>query len=126
MRLSVSGQAKEIEITKTEEALGLTITDNGCGYAFIKRIKENSVADRLGHIQVRTERPHVPTAAVGLSWCGQALPVLVPRGLSFMRKTNALDKPPLYSLHACIVFNANRLMIFHILALITTTTMTFD
>ena len=48
-----SGQRKEIEITKTEEALGLTITDNGAGYAFIKRIKEGSVADRTGHIQVR-------------------------------------------------------------------------
>ncbi|KAL7639022.1 UNVERIFIED_CONTAM: hypothetical protein RMT77_010556 [Armadillidium vulgare] len=46
------GRAKEIEITKTEDALGLTITDNGAGYAFIKRIKEGSVIDRLKHIEV--------------------------------------------------------------------------
>ncbi|XP_023234592.1 PDZ domain-containing protein GIPC1-like [Centruroides sculpturatus] len=46
------GQAKEVEITKTEDALGLTITDNGAGYAFIKRIKEGSLIDRIGFIQV--------------------------------------------------------------------------
>ena len=34
------GQAKEIEVVKNEDALGLTITDNGAGYAFIKRIKD--------------------------------------------------------------------------------------
>ena len=34
------GRAKEIEITKSEDALGLTITDNGAGYAFIKIIKQ--------------------------------------------------------------------------------------
>ena len=43
----VKGQPKEIEIVKSESALGLTITDNGAGYAFIKRIKEGSVIDRL-------------------------------------------------------------------------------
>lgn len=32
----VRGETKEVEVTKTEEALGLTITDNGAGYAFIK------------------------------------------------------------------------------------------
>lgn len=46
------GQAKEIEICKTEEALGLTITDNGAGYAFIKRIKETSLVDQIKFIQV--------------------------------------------------------------------------
>ncbi|KAF0293096.1 PDZ domain-containing protein GIPC1 [Amphibalanus amphitrite] len=46
------GQAKEIEIVKTEQALGLTITDNGAGYAFIKRIKEGSVISRIPHVQV--------------------------------------------------------------------------
>lgn len=30
------GQRKEVEVFKSEEALGLTITDNGAGYAFIK------------------------------------------------------------------------------------------
>jgi len=46
------GQAKEIELVKTEQALGLTITDNGAGYAFIKRIKEGSVMSRTQHVQV--------------------------------------------------------------------------
>ena len=31
----VRGETKEVEVTKTEDALGLTITDNGAGYAFI-------------------------------------------------------------------------------------------
>ncbi|KAH0549234.1 PDZ domain-containing protein GIPC3 isoform X1 [Cotesia glomerata] len=43
---------KEIELVKTEDALGLTITDNGAGYAFIKRIKEGSVIDKIKVIQV--------------------------------------------------------------------------
>ncbi|XP_078285809.1 PDZ domain-containing protein GIPC1-like isoform X2 [Rhinoraja longicauda] len=48
----VKGQKKEVEIFKSEEALGLTITDNGAGYAFIKRIKEGSLIDRLQVIKV--------------------------------------------------------------------------
>jgi signal transduction histidine kinase len=48
-----SGRPKEIEIKKSEDALGLTITDNGAGFAFIKRIKEGSVIDSIKHIQVR-------------------------------------------------------------------------
>uniref|UniRef100_A0A146L901 PDZ domain-containing protein GIPC1 n=1 Tax=Lygus hesperus TaxID=30085 RepID=A0A146L901_LYGHE len=46
------GRPKEIEITKTEDSLGLTITDNGAGYAFIKRIKEGSIIDKIDYIQV--------------------------------------------------------------------------
>ncbi|KAF0717247.1 PDZ domain-containing protein GIPC1 [Aphis craccivora] len=46
------GRAKEIEIAKTNEALGLTITDNGSGYCFIKRIKENSIIDKISYISV--------------------------------------------------------------------------
>lgn len=46
------GRNKEIEITKSEDALGLTITDNGAGYAFIKRIKEGSIIDRMKYINV--------------------------------------------------------------------------
>lgn len=46
------GRPKEIEIVKSEDALGLTITDNGSGYAFIKRIKEGSVIAKIPHIQV--------------------------------------------------------------------------
>ncbi|XP_067109537.1 PDZ domain-containing protein GIPC2 [Osmerus mordax] len=41
----IRGIKKEVEVHKSEEALGLTITDNGAGYAFIKRIKEGSVVD---------------------------------------------------------------------------------
>lgn len=48
----VKGRPKEIEINKYEDALGLTITDNGAGYAFIKRIKEGSVMDKVQHICV--------------------------------------------------------------------------
>jgi len=46
------GQAKEVELTKTQDALGLTITDNGAGHAFIKRIKEGSVVDGVKFIRV--------------------------------------------------------------------------
>ena len=46
------GRPKEIEIVKTEDALGLTITDNGAGYAFIKRIKEGSIVSKIPHIEV--------------------------------------------------------------------------
>uniref|UniRef100_A0A667I377 GIPC PDZ domain containing family member 1 n=1 Tax=Lynx canadensis TaxID=61383 RepID=A0A667I377_LYNCA len=48
----IKGQRKEVEVFKSEEALGLTITDNGAGYAFIKRIKEGSVIDHIQLISV--------------------------------------------------------------------------
>lgn len=32
----VKGQRKEVEVLKTDDLLGLTITDNGTGCAFIK------------------------------------------------------------------------------------------
>lgn len=32
----IKGLKKEVEVFKYEDALGLTITDNGAGYAFIK------------------------------------------------------------------------------------------
>ncbi len=44
----IKGSVKNVEISKSEAALGLTITDNGAGYAFIKRIKEGSIVDKLG------------------------------------------------------------------------------
>ncbi|XP_077471312.1 PDZ domain-containing protein GIPC2 isoform X1 [Stigmatopora argus] len=43
----VRGIKKEVEVFKSEDALGLTITDNGAGFAFIKRIKEASVVDKV-------------------------------------------------------------------------------
>ncbi|KAG5847589.1 PDZ domain-containing protein GIPC2 [Anguilla rostrata] len=48
----VKGLKKEVEVFKAEDALGLTITDNGVGYAFIKRIKEGSVVDSVKVISV--------------------------------------------------------------------------
>ncbi|TRY75829.1 hypothetical protein TCAL_17367 [Tigriopus californicus] len=39
-------------IEKTQEALGLTITDNGAGIAFIKRIKDAAVISQLSTYQV--------------------------------------------------------------------------
>ena len=54
------GRAKEIEITKTEDALGLTITDNGAGYAFIKRIKEGSIISNIPYIEVTERNGSVP------------------------------------------------------------------
>ncbi|XP_059420010.1 PDZ domain-containing protein GIPC1-like [Carassius carassius] len=48
----IKGLKKEVEVYKAEEALGLTITDNGAGYAFIKRIKEGSVMDGVKVISV--------------------------------------------------------------------------
>jgi len=46
------GQPKEIEILKSQDALGLTITDNGAGYAFIKRIREGSIIESIPHISI--------------------------------------------------------------------------
>ena len=48
----VRGKTKEIKVMKSEAALGLTITDNGAGYAFVKRIKENSILSRLSEVCV--------------------------------------------------------------------------
>ena len=35
----VKGRPKVVDLVKSEQALGLTITDNGAGMAFIKAIK---------------------------------------------------------------------------------------
>ena len=48
----IKGRPKEVHVTKSEDALGLTITDNGAGYAFIKRIKEGSIMDKTPLIEV--------------------------------------------------------------------------
>ncbi|XP_053320269.1 PDZ domain-containing protein GIPC1 [Spea bombifrons] len=48
----VRGQKKELEVFKSEDSLGLTITDNGAGYAFIKRIKEGSIIHQIQLIGV--------------------------------------------------------------------------
>lgn len=43
----VKGIKKEVKVYKSEDSLGLTITDNGTGYAFIKRIKDGSTIDSV-------------------------------------------------------------------------------
>jgi len=43
----IKGTSKIVTVNKSEPALGLTITDNGAGYAFIKRIKEGSIIDKM-------------------------------------------------------------------------------
>ncbi len=48
----VKGNPKTVTITKQESSIGLTITDNGAGNAFIKRIKEGSVAAELHSVCV--------------------------------------------------------------------------
>ncbi|MEE6494685.1 hypothetical protein FKM82_001843 [Ascaphus truei] len=48
----VKGAKKEVEVFKSEDALGLTITDNGAGISFIKRIKEGSTIDKVQVINV--------------------------------------------------------------------------
>jgi hypothetical protein len=43
----VKGQPKVVDIDKTANALGLTITDNGAGTAFIKSIREGSIISEI-------------------------------------------------------------------------------
>ena len=49
-----SGRQKDVVVHKSEDALGLTITDNGAGYAFVKRIKPGSVASTEDDLKVIT------------------------------------------------------------------------
>ena len=46
------GDKKEIEIVKAEASLGVRISDNGAGHAFIKWIKDGSTFDRNEYIEV--------------------------------------------------------------------------
>ncbi|XP_058991368.1 PDZ domain-containing protein GIPC2 isoform X2 [Mustela lutreola] len=48
----VKGNQKEVNVYKSEDSLGLTITENGAGYAFIKRIKDGSLIDAVKTICV--------------------------------------------------------------------------
>jgi len=48
----VKGNAKSTKVNKDGPALGLTISDNGAGYAFIKKIREDSIMDRVKDCQV--------------------------------------------------------------------------
>lgn len=58
----VKGQRKEVEVFKSEEALGLTITDNGAGYAFIK-VPEVRVGHRIQGQSHRTDRSSLFSAS---------------------------------------------------------------
>ncbi|XP_012559666.2 PDZ domain-containing protein GIPC2 isoform X1 [Hydra vulgaris] len=46
------GASKNVTLFKDAPTLGLTITDNGNGFAFIKRVKNDSVASRYSNIYV--------------------------------------------------------------------------
>ncbi|XP_006888673.1 PREDICTED: PDZ domain-containing protein GIPC2 [Elephantulus edwardii] len=48
----VKGIEKEVNVYKSEDSLGLIITDNGTGYAFIKGIKDGSLIDSVKTICV--------------------------------------------------------------------------
>lgn len=48
----IKGHPKKVVVNKTEQSLGLTITDNGTGLAFIKRIRETSVASQSSDVCV--------------------------------------------------------------------------
>lgn len=48
----IRGKTKEVKVMKSEAALGLTITDNSAGYAFVKRIKDNSILSRVPEVCV--------------------------------------------------------------------------
>ncbi|XP_016072253.1 PREDICTED: PDZ domain-containing protein GIPC2 [Miniopterus natalensis] len=48
----VKGIKKEVNVYKSEDSLGITITDNGTGSAFIKRIQDGSVIDSVKTICV--------------------------------------------------------------------------
>jgi len=48
----VKGETKVVNVVKDGPALGLTISDNGAGYAFIKKIREDSIMSRVKGIAV--------------------------------------------------------------------------
>lgn len=48
----VKGKAKTVKVVKDGPALGLTISDNGAGYAFIKKIREGSLMHRVPEVAV--------------------------------------------------------------------------
>jgi len=48
----VRGEEKTVNVNKDGPALGLTISDNGAGYAFIKKIREDSIMSRVAGIGV--------------------------------------------------------------------------
>ena len=58
------GSAQEIMIKKSKDSLGLTMTDNGADYNFIKRIRENSVASNIPSIEVKYLYIHITRKSI--------------------------------------------------------------
>jgi len=48
----VKGESETVKINKDGPALGLTISDNGAGYAFVKKIRDDSIMARAKGIDV--------------------------------------------------------------------------
>jgi len=48
----VKGETKSVAVNKDGPALGLTISDNGAGYAFIKKIREDSIMAKVKGVGV--------------------------------------------------------------------------
>lgn len=48
----IKGHSKEVTVGKSDTALGLTITDNGAGHPFVKRIKAGSIVSRIPQVCV--------------------------------------------------------------------------
>lgn len=48
----VKGDTKLVKVNKDGPALGLTISDNGAGYAFIKKIRDDSIMSRASNVNV--------------------------------------------------------------------------
>ena len=48
----IKGETKEVSAIKDGPALGLTITDNGNGIPFIKRIREGSIMEKYPDVKV--------------------------------------------------------------------------
>lgn len=71
----VRGETKEVEVTKTEDALGLTITDNGAGYAFIKVNPTGGLRWDWGQPWgLQPRRVTSPAGTPSLAWCLVLLP----------------------------------------------------
>ena len=72
---------------QSEDALGLTITDNGAGYAFIKRIKEGSIISNIKFIEVLSSNLTIFLfKGLGGGWGGWRESVgFQPKALSLLR-----------------------------------------
>lgn len=82
----VKGRPKEIvDLEKVEDALGLTITDNGAGLAFIKGIKGGSVISKVSGICVGDHIEKINGKAVVGSRHYEVAKILkeIPKGAQF-------------------------------------------